>query len=590
MKKDEMDREERRFEELIGAAGAEAPALDKAFLERLRGQSSREFLAAQSPRPSHERIGWMSTFKKALGVAAVLCVAAGVAGLMAYHFIWGSGGATVAWADVQAAVKNVHTAVFGISIGWDQDRPTAGKMMYMEPGLTRMETPEMVSIIDWEKGQFLALVPGAKTAHSTVITGTDNPYHSNWLGELKKVIGSQDADEVGEDTVNGRRVQGWRLTQNGEPVTVWADVKTAALVKVDFTVEGARFVMSDFEANVPLDTSLFSLKPPAEYVFHSETTMSASDPGIQDVVGLLGIWARGNGGVFPRTLDSSQFSQAVANVKWTKDDDPEAIGSMVSRAFTFLYTRGWTYRGSGVRLGSETKPIFWRRPQGSETYQVIYGDLTVKDVRKDDLDQSRSETEGRARPEGRAAPSVEKLPAGMVSDFEQDDISARFGLGWISSTDAIVGGKSTAKLELVKDGAAGSGQSLLITGKVAGGRSIGWAGAMFCPGVRPMAPADLSDARTLKFWTKGDGQRYAVMIYASHRGFIPEVTEFVAGSDWREHTFPISAFDGMDGMDGSDISGILFGRAPAAGTVRFQIDDVRFTSHTDVSPAREGAP
>ena len=37
----------------------------------------------------------------------------------------------------------------------------------------------------------------------------------------------------------------------------------------------------------------------------------------------------------------------------------------------------WTYRGKGVQLGETETPIFWYRPEKSETYRVIYGDLHV---------------------------------------------------------------------------------------------------------------------------------------------------------------------------------------------------------------------
>jgi hypothetical protein len=39
-----------------------------------------------------------------------------------------------------------------------------------------------------------------------------------------------------------------------------------------------------------------------------------------------------------------------------------------------------TYTGKGVQLGQSNRPIFRYRPEGSKTYRVIYGDLTVKDV------------------------------------------------------------------------------------------------------------------------------------------------------------------------------------------------------------------
>ncbi len=53
----------------------------------------------------------------------------------------------------------------------------------------------------------------------------------------------------------------------------------------------------------------------------------------------------------------------------------------------FLPEKEWTYRGNGVRLGETETPIFWYRPEDSETYRVIYGDLHVEDVYPENLPQ-----------------------------------------------------------------------------------------------------------------------------------------------------------------------------------------------------------
>jgi len=45
----------------------------------------------------------------------------------------------------------------------------------------------------------------------------------------------------------------------------------------------------------------------------------------------------------------------------------------------------WNYAGAGVKLGDAKTAIFWYQPQGSDTYRVIYGDLSVKDVVQEDL-------------------------------------------------------------------------------------------------------------------------------------------------------------------------------------------------------------
>ena len=45
----------------------------------------------------------------------------------------------------------------------------------------------------------------------------------------------------------------------------------------------------------------------------------------------------------------------------------------------------WHYAGKDVKLGDVNTAIFWYRPANSETYRVIYGDLSVKDVAPENL-------------------------------------------------------------------------------------------------------------------------------------------------------------------------------------------------------------
>jgi hypothetical protein len=45
----------------------------------------------------------------------------------------------------------------------------------------------------------------------------------------------------------------------------------------------------------------------------------------------------------------------------------------------------WHYVGQDAKYGDVGKAIFWYRPESSETYRVIYGDLSVKDVSVEDL-------------------------------------------------------------------------------------------------------------------------------------------------------------------------------------------------------------
>ncbi len=44
--------------------------------------------------------------------------------------------------------------------------------------------------------------------------------------------------------------------------------------------------------------------------------------------------------------------------------------------------------GKGVKLDTPEVPIFWYKPTDSEKYQVLYADLSVKEVSKDELPEA----------------------------------------------------------------------------------------------------------------------------------------------------------------------------------------------------------
>jgi hypothetical protein len=49
----------------------------------------------------------------------------------------------------------------------------------------------------------------------------------------------------------------------------------------------------------------------------------------------------------------------------------------------------WHYAGKGVKLGTRGTPIFWYKPhKTSDTYHVLYADLSVKEVPRDQVPTS----------------------------------------------------------------------------------------------------------------------------------------------------------------------------------------------------------
>jgi hypothetical protein len=167
------------------------------------------------------------------------------------------------------------------------------------------------------------------------------------------------------------------------------------------------------------------------------------------------------------------------------------------------------------------------------------------------------------------APAGSEL--GLVSDFEGAQPTAQYGAGWLVSTDQLVGGKSVAQAHIVSRGAHGSKGALQISGTVDGALPYAWAGSMFFPGPKPMTVANLSARKTIRFWAKGDGKTYRVIVFTQSSGQTPPTQTFEAGSDWKEFSMPLAQFQ----TDGRDMIGLLFTGGPAPGAFSFEIDDVR---------------
>jgi hypothetical protein len=335
---------------------------------------------------------WMQIGAAAAAAAACVAIAA----------LWALGsGADVALAEVRQSIEQAKTVCFELSCYRDGRSEGTAEVMFMEPGRMRSEWRGVVSIFDWNCGEILVLMTEQKLAHSSVVKDMENPYCRNWLGDLKAIMGSDAAEELGRQELLGREVKGWRTRQDGRVCTVWADAETGKLRQVEFEHGSNRMVMSQFVLDRELDESLFSMSPPEDYRLATEVEMSEADPSEQDILALLRVWASGNGGRFPDRLDSSQFGSAAAKADWRglgidSQEKSQAMREAIFRAFYLLnnWELEWGYVGKGVESGQADQPVFWYRRVGAETYRVIYGDFSVGEVSPEQLEQLKQKATG----------------------------------------------------------------------------------------------------------------------------------------------------------------------------------------------------
>jgi beta-glucosidase len=163
----------------------------------------------------------------------------------------------------------------------------------------------------------------------------------------------------------------------------------------------------------------------------------------------------------------------------------------------------------------------------------------------------------------------EGAESGVVSTFDDMKVSSTYG-SWVVTTDAENGGKSTGSMRVVAGGANNSKGALRVTGEIVAGK-FPWSGVFFVPGSSPSDTVNLSGKKTLSFWAKGDGKNYAVAVLTeANSSGMPLLQPFVAGPEWKEYSFAISAFK----TDGSDIRGFIFARGQDAGNFEFELDQV----------------
>ncbi len=163
-------------------------------------------------------------------------------------------------------------------------------------------------------------------------------------------------------------------------------------------------------------------------------------------------------------------------------------------------------------------------------------------------------------------------PSGLISDFDQEKISSRYGNGWHVTTDQQMNGASEASIKLTSDGVKNSKGALEVSGQIKPGFAFPWAGAFFGPGAKAMQAVNYSNAKELVFWVKGDGRTYSVMMLSNTAAVgAPPSQSFVTSTEWKEIRLPMAGFVGLEL---SSVSGFSFNAIGSEGEFSFMIDNV----------------
>lgn len=304
---------------------------------------------------------------------------------------WGS---TVTFADVVKPILTARTLILDIIVGDEETGPVMHETI-VGPRIRRVISTQehLINILDPDGGKMLTLHTGGKIAIYTDIQGSLQEGTRDYVASLRKIITDLqnnpdfEAEKLGEKEIDGQKVIGFLA---GE-FTIWADAETALPVRIEVQ-SPLSVIFKNFQFDVPVEESLVSMDVPDGYTEQkNEIDMGTSTE--QDLVECLRIWSEllldGN---FPEAIGMMELMKQLPQIEAklaesiASAEEGTRKGMTLGKGMLFIMgLKDQHYAGNGVKLGDAETAVFWYQPEGSETYRVIYGDLSVKDVTPENL-------------------------------------------------------------------------------------------------------------------------------------------------------------------------------------------------------------
>lgn len=333
------------------------------------------------------------------------------------------GSSAPAFAEVIQPLLTARTAAFKFTSHIEGGPTETMNCMVMEDGRTREIRPGgVIRILD--KNQNIMLYPAGKKAvifkrinipeDQRSQTAEQSDMFHEIREELRQAKDAKDESVqfLGKQEIDGVIAFGYRTGKNGDR-TVWADAETLLPIRIEYSLDKAgptgvkgTITYSDFVFNVEMDESLFVV-PEGYDVNTLEQDVSKNRE--EDMIQALRLWSENTNGTFPAESELNiraagkafELVKEKMGLKFKKGEPPDFAKPRFSEFYPIRlkiirglgFIRGlrqssesdWHYAGEDIKFGEAEKPICWYHPDGSETYRVIYGDLSVKDTSPEEL-------------------------------------------------------------------------------------------------------------------------------------------------------------------------------------------------------------
>jgi outer membrane lipoprotein-sorting protein len=375
--------------------------------------------AAMQPRFTFaERIYAMPpSFRAIVGVGAIAASIAGVVLLLL------PGSKAIAWTQVVDQIRSARRISFRVDQRWANPQ---------RPGITTRvwsEEPDK-SRVEWTIGdrKTVSILNGQKTlsldgTQRVALLGEIPPGRAastlQAVDELRSLI-EKDGKPVGEEVLNGVRTKVFEAEFKDRKVKLWANAKTGALIRIEYPLteipppDGpGQKTLSDFNVDARIDEALFRLDVPEGYEVATVESLHGTPP--VRMIAILRSYAKATGGEFPQRFDD-QGASVRSKLNLPKERsamtlEQKELAAHLDNIVAQLGAAGAAERlryYPGVKLGEKDRVVFWSidaavtgtfqplvpNPNASaapapqkepQKYSVIYGDLHVEHVPKDQL-------------------------------------------------------------------------------------------------------------------------------------------------------------------------------------------------------------
>jgi hypothetical protein len=377
-------------------------------LKRVRESLVKRMTKQQTTQQKMWRIIMKSKITKFAAAAAII-----IAILIGIHYSGGSiDGASIAWADVMEQISSFRPYACTHTVH-DEGAPIRSYRL-MRLSLTQrreIRSDGTILIFDLAVPKSLTLVPEKK--HAIERTFDMSPASDPDIFRIAKSMqnmsyGEGGVQEIGILEIEGHVTKGFRSKSEYNDLTIWADVQTKLPVRLEVihVGRGRKIIISEFEFDMDFDEALFSTTAPEGYTVEkiekgevSEMTKFMRSTTEEDLVEGLRALAIFLDGQFPPEIELEKIRTTLKEyIKQNNLSDSEVEKRLapVSEKYTKAYwyirlLRGemevsdFNYVGEGVKLGDSETPVIRWLPKDSETYRVIYGDLSVRDVALENL-------------------------------------------------------------------------------------------------------------------------------------------------------------------------------------------------------------